>query len=143
MSFRDTASFGKRQEYSVIAELLKRGFDVYSTLVDDQGIDCILRLSPTRYLDIQIKARSRTAKQWSTFAALSFEPRENYFFIFFTERNGRFWTVPSQHLAGLGHTNRSGRNEGRVTVIFPKREAGEKFSRFEQYEGERGFALLA
>ncbi len=38
MSYRDTASFGKRQEYSVIAELLKRGFDVYMTLVDDQGI---------------------------------------------------------------------------------------------------------
>ena len=44
MSYRDTASFGKRQEYSVIAELLKRGFDVYMTLVDDQGIDCVVRL---------------------------------------------------------------------------------------------------
>ena len=40
MSYRNTASFGKRQEYSVIAELLKRGFDVYMTLVDDQGIMC-------------------------------------------------------------------------------------------------------
>jgi hypothetical protein len=27
MSYRDTASFGKRQEYIVVAELLKRGFD--------------------------------------------------------------------------------------------------------------------
>ncbi|WP_229725834.1 hypothetical protein, partial [Calditerricola satsumensis] len=41
--FRSSASFGKRQEYVVIAELLRRGFDVYQTLVDDQGIDCVIR----------------------------------------------------------------------------------------------------
>jgi len=52
MSYRDTASFVKRQEYIVVAELLKRGFDVYMTLVDDQGIDCIIRLDNKRYLDI-------------------------------------------------------------------------------------------
>ena len=58
MNYRDTASFGKRQEFVVIAELLKHGFDVYLTLVDDQGIDCVVRLNETKYLDIQIKARS-------------------------------------------------------------------------------------
>jgi len=41
--FRDSASFGKRQEFIVIAELLRRGYDVYQTLVDDQQIDCIIR----------------------------------------------------------------------------------------------------
>ena len=35
-SFRSSASFGKRQEFVAIAELLRRGFDVYLTLVDDQ-----------------------------------------------------------------------------------------------------------
>ncbi|HGJ64876.1 TPA: hypothetical protein ENS27_05730 [bacterium] len=63
MSYRDTASFGKRQEYSVVAELLKRGFDVYMTLVYDQGIDCIIRLDNMRYLDVQIKARSKDDQQ--------------------------------------------------------------------------------
>ena len=42
-SYRNTASFGKRQEYIAVAELLKRGYDVYMTLVDDQQIDCIVR----------------------------------------------------------------------------------------------------
>jgi len=37
--FRDTASFGKRQEFRVIAELMSRDFDVYVPLVDDQAID--------------------------------------------------------------------------------------------------------
>src|ERR1700758_4110328 len=43
-SFRSSASFGKRQEFAAIAELLKRNYDVYLTLVDDQQIDCMVRL---------------------------------------------------------------------------------------------------
>jgi len=44
-----------------IAELLRRGFDVYLTLVDDLQIDCVIRqeenVAPV-YMDVQIKARS-------------------------------------------------------------------------------------
>lgn len=61
-SFRSTASLGKRQEYVVIGELLRLGLDVYQTLVDDQGIDCVIRQEKNgdlRYLDVQIKARSK------------------------------------------------------------------------------------
>ena len=43
MTHRTTASFGKRQESIAVAELLRRGFDVSMTLVDDQQIDCIVR----------------------------------------------------------------------------------------------------
>jgi len=72
------SSYGKRQEYIAVAELLRRGFDVYMTLVDDQGIDCVIRINENRYLDIQIKARSANAKQWNMFAAMSFEPAKIY-----------------------------------------------------------------
>ena len=41
-SNRSTDSFGQRQEYITVAELLRRNYDVYITLVDDQQIDCIL-----------------------------------------------------------------------------------------------------
>jgi hypothetical protein len=74
-AYRDTASFGRRHEYIAAAELLKRGFDIYMTLVDDQGIDCIIRLDENRYIDVQIKARSRTAKYGNFFAAMQFKPR--------------------------------------------------------------------
>ena len=56
MRFRHSGSFGKRQEFGAIAELLRRGYDVYVTLVDDQGIDCIVRQGPRRYFDVQIRA---------------------------------------------------------------------------------------
>ncbi len=142
MSFRDTASFGKRQEYSVVAELLKRGFDVYMTLVDDQGIDCIIRLDNKRYLDVQIKARSKDAQQWNFFAAMSFQPRENFYFIFYTEKNNTFWIIPSKDAEELGIKNKSGKNAGKISLTLPKTEKGDKARKFEKYKNDRGFNLL-
>ena len=142
MKYRDTASFGKRQEYSVVAELLKRGFDVYMTLVDDQGIDCIIRLNSERYLDIQIKARSKEVKQWNFFAALSFEPRNNYYFIFYTEKNNTFWVIPSNDVVELGIKNKTGRNAGKISLSLPRTEEGDKAEKFEKYKNDNGFKLL-
>ncbi len=142
MRYRDTASFGKRQEYSVIAELLKRGFDVYMTLVDDQGIDCVIRLDETRYLDIQIKARSKDAQYWSSFSSSLFTPRDNLLFIFYTEKNDSYWVIPSKDVKTLGITNRSGKNSGKVSLTIPKIATGTKAARFEKYKNDNGFALL-
>jgi hypothetical protein len=142
MGYRDTASFGKRQEYSAVAKLLSRNYDVYMTLVDDQGIDCVVRLDAAHYLDVQIKARSKGAKQWSTFAAMDFEPRPNLFFIFYTEKNEKFWTIPSPELADLCRQNKGGKNAGCRTLVLPKTEDGSKAKRFAKYADDAGFALL-
>ena len=142
MKYRDTASFGKRQEYSVIAELLKREFDVYMTLVDDQGIDCVVRLDATRYVDVQIKARSEHAVQWNTFAAMNFEARPNLFFIFYTEKNETFWIVPSMELVELCYQNQNGKNAGRRTLNLPKTNSGIKATKYAKYVDEEGFKLL-
>ena len=67
-SFRDTASFGKRQEFIAIAKLLEESFDVYRTLVDDQQIDCVIRGKRGQepvYIGIQVKARSKMADRRS------------------------------------------------------------------------------
>jgi len=142
MKYRDTASFGRRQEYSVIAELLKRDFDVYMTLVDDQGIDCVIRLNDERYLDIQIKARSKEAKQWNFFAAMSFDVRDNFYFIFYTEKNNNFWVISSKDVKELEIENKSGKNAGKILFSIPKTESGDKASKFDKYKNEKGFAAL-
>ena len=149
MKFRDSASFGKRQEYSALAELLRRGFDVYLTLVDDQGIDCIIRRNSKTYIDVQIKARSKHAKQWTTFAAMRFKPRRNLFFIFYAERGLRggtegysIWVMPSKAVARLSHKNQGGANAGRYTLVLPKTHSSYKFRRFARYFGEDGFEGL-
>lgn len=142
MNYRDTASFGKRQEFSVIAELLKRGFDVYMTLVDDQGIDCIVRLDNKRYIDIQIKARSKDVKQWNLFAGMEFEPRDNFFFIFYTEKNNSFWVIPSVELISLCSVNKTGRHVGKMHLSLPKQNTGEKADKYDKYKNDNGFELL-
>lgn len=123
-AFRSSASFGKRQEYVAIAELLKRGYDVYLTLVDDQGIDCVVRQSPTRYFDIQIKARSKdvTPKNAGFFPQIPVEdPRRNYIFIFYSEGvtgGGMHWVIPSLKLVeeGFGNSIKSGPRKGQYRV---------------------------
>lgn len=140
--FRHSASFGKRQEFVLMSELLKRGFDVYMTLVDDQGIDCIIRKDEQCFIDIQIKARSEVAKQGCTFAAMTVKPRSNYFFMFYTESTDTVWVVPSVELKKLCYTNANGKNSGKSSIIFPKSEKSTRWKAFGKYRDENGFQLL-
>ena len=90
--FRHSASFGKRQEFGAIAELLRRGYDVYVALVDDQGIDCVVRQGPREFYDVQIKARSKESKAGLTahFPLIDCaDPRENFCFLFGGGRGAR------------------------------------------------------
>lgn len=125
-NFRSSASFGKRQEYIAVAELLRRGHDVYMTLVDDQQIDCVLRQEKAgqlRYLDIQIKARSRAAdpRTAGTFAALEIrQPRPNFFFIFYSEQVNAYWVMPSLVLIREASQNKTGLNQGRYSIHFTR-----------------------
>lgn len=64
MNFRSSASFGKRQEYIAVAELLRRGRDVYMTLVDDQQIDCIIRQGVEGGLRLQASGLFRSPAVW-------------------------------------------------------------------------------
>jgi len=60
--FRGSASFGKRIEFSIIGEMLKEGLDVYIPMVDDMGIDAIVRRYTGSFLEIQIKAQTELKK---------------------------------------------------------------------------------
>lgn len=151
MGHRSTASFGKRQEYIAVAELLRRGFDVYMTLVDDQQIDCVVRQERkkgVRYLDIQIKARSRDATHAATFAALTVRnPRPDFWFIFYSETIDTYWVVPSMDFVRLANVNKggpskAGKNIGKHTIKFAnKNKAGWKARpKFKMYEN--AFELL-
>jgi len=131
LNYRDKASFGKRQEYVVIAELLKRNFDVYQTLVDDQGIDCILRMDNQTYIDIQIKVRSKDALRPNFFASLMFEPRDNYFFIFYIEKDGDYYTMPSKDVVKYASTiTKEGKNKGKMSIVVPLKTKLEEFSHY-------------
>ena len=59
VSFRHSAGFGKRMEYHLIGQMLMEGLDCYVPLVDDHGVDCIIKKEDGTFIEIQIKARSR------------------------------------------------------------------------------------
>lgn len=152
MAYRDTASYGKRQEFKAISKLLELGFDVYNTLVDDMGIDCIIRINSTRYLDIQIKARSKECllKNRGYFPALTIiDKSENYFFILYSEFIDTYWVIPSNEILAMAEVkgtninmNRNGQNAGKFSV----RVAGANcnpFDRFNRFKNANGFRLLA
>jgi hypothetical protein len=55
---------GTASEHQVMGQLIDAGIDVYQTVVDDQGIDAIVRVArvpsgDVQYFDLQIKS-SRT-----------------------------------------------------------------------------------
>ncbi len=123
IGYRHSASFGKRQEYGAIAELLRRGYDVYMTLVDDQGIDCVVRQGPNKYFDVQIKARSKDCnpKNAAHFPQLDIpRPSRNYIFIFYSESINTFWVIPSTKMVVPGFCNqiKNGPSKGKYRIML-------------------------
>lgn len=112
--FFTTASFGKRVEYTVIAKMLRAGLDVYLPMVDDKGIDCLVRKNDGSVAGIQIKGRSRNCGISSAgrFSAISIQPRPNYYIIFYSEAcgNGAIWLMRTLDFASVAIRNKKGKN---------------------------------
>ena len=120
MYYRDTASFGKRMEHYLIGQMLKEGLDCYIPMVDDDGIDVIIRKSANEYIEVQIKARSRDVKLGNAalFAALTHEVRNNYFFVFYSERLDAMLIMSSAEFIQECVTNKTGKNAGKRSIWF-------------------------
>ncbi|WP_281994878.1 hypothetical protein [Ruegeria faecimaris] len=120
MSFRNSASFGKRIEYWVIGLLLKDGFDVFVPLVDDDGIDAIIRGRAGQKIDLQIKARSGQVKFGSSalFGVGQSHPKERdgYYFLFYSERLDEMWLMSSADFIKNCVTTSSGKNAGHRSI---------------------------
>lgn len=150
-TFRSSSSYGKRQEFVVIGELLRRGHDVYLTLVDDQQVDCVIREKlarswpPTRWprcLDVQIKARSKAAKLPARFGPIDFSKcRPNWYFILHSERLHATWVFPSLQLREL--FNR-GRSFGSHTIDLHRMRHGKPIAKdeYDKFRDGEGFEAL-
>jgi hypothetical protein len=119
-AFRHSAGFGRRIEYWVIGNMLKEGLDVYVPLVDDFGIDAVVRRPSGEFVECQIKARSSDVVfgDAGLFAAIRHERRPNYFFIFYSARLETTWITSSEEFLKHSVVNRSGRNVGLRSVWF-------------------------
>ncbi len=79
-TFRHSAGFSKRIEFWLIGKMMKEGLDVYVPLVDDFGIDAVIRKSSGEFVELQIKASSMSVKFGAAalFAAIGNALNEQY-----------------------------------------------------------------
>ena len=119
-TFRHSAGFGKRIEYWIIGQMLKEGLDIYVPLVDDDAIDAVIRLSDGSFITAQIKARSKDVIDGDAalFAAIPHELRENYWFIFYSERMDTTWIMTSEEFIKEAVQNKTGKNVGKRSIWF-------------------------
>ena len=98
ISFRHSAGFGKRIEYKLIGDMLMEGLDCYTPLVDDHGVDCVIKKKDGTFIEIQIKASSKdvTEGDAALFSAIEHEYTPNYFIVFFSERLNMMWILSSE-----------------------------------------------
>lgn len=119
-SFRHSAAFGKRMEYYLIGLMLKEGLDVYVPMVDDDGIDVVVKRPNGTFVEIQIKARSKSVKfgDAALFAAMTTKPRDNYWYLFFSERMDVMWLLSSSEFETECVVNKTGKNIGKKSIWF-------------------------
>ncbi|MEA3487035.1 MAG: hypothetical protein U9R20_05195 [Thermodesulfobacteriota bacterium] len=124
LPFRHSAGFGKRMEYWVIGRMLKEGLDVYVPLVDDDAIDAVVRREDDSFITVQIKARSKDVVPGDAalFAAIPHELRDNYWFIFYSERMDMTWIMTSEEFIQEADQNKTGKNKGKRAIWFNGRK---------------------
>ena len=128
LPFRHSAGFGKRIEYWIIGQMLKEGLDVYIPLVDDDAIDAVIKRSDGSFVNVQIKARSKevVAGDAALFAAIPHELRENYWFVFYSERMEIMWIMTSKEFIKESVQNKTGKNKGKRSIWFNGRKTDRK-----------------
>jgi hypothetical protein len=122
--FRHSAGFGKRIEYWIVGSMLKQGLDVYLPLVDDDAIDAVIRRPDESFTTVQIKARSKDCIEGDAalFAAIPHQLRDNYWFIFYSERMEMMWIMTSAEFIAESHQNKNGKNKGKRSIWFNGRK---------------------
>jgi hypothetical protein len=136
-TFRNAAGFGKRIEYWIIGRMLKEGMDVYVPLVDDDAVDAIIRRKDGSIALVQIKARSRTVAEGDAalFSAIVHERREDYWFVFYSERLDLTWVMTSEEFIADSVQNKTGKNVGTRSIWFNGTRQGKEYckERFARY----------
>ena len=133
--FRHSAGFGKRMEYKLIGDMLMEGLDCYVPLVDDYGVDFIVKKSDGTFIEIQIKARSNevTDGDAALFSAIVHEYRPNFYFVFYSERLDTMWIMSSEEFLNECVTNKNGKNKGKRGIWFNGNRTNKNTGMKEEY----------
>lgn len=135
ISFRHSAGFGKRMEYNIVGKMLMEGLDCYLPLVDDHGVDCVIKKPDGTFIEVQIKARSSEVIDGDAalFAAITHELTPNFYFVFVSERLNKMWIMSSEEFIKECTTNKTGKNSGKRSIWFNGRRTNKETGAKEEY----------
>jgi hypothetical protein len=98
-------------------------------------ISCNTGLPQGLTVEVQIKARSRDVA--SGYAALSaaipHELRNNYWFVFYSERLATTWIMTSSQFIAESNQNKNGKNAGLRSVWFNGKRKNKKTGGYDEY----------
>ncbi|MBR6338330.1 MAG: hypothetical protein IKR76_11475 [Ruminococcus sp.] len=120
IAFKKSASFGKRMEYNIYGKMLMEGLDVYLPLVDDHGVDCVIKKDDGTFIEVQIKARSKEVAEGNAafFSAITHELTDNFYFVFYSERLDLMWILSSEEFLNECVTTKTGKHKGSRSIWF-------------------------
>ncbi len=142
ITHRKLTGFGKQMEYWIISLMIKEGLDIYVPFVDDDAIDLIIKKTNGIFIEIQIKARSKTVAMGhgASFEMSYHKKRKNYFFVFYSERLKTFWIMSSAEFIKHSSQNKAGKYIGRRKIFFNGKYKDVSFDLSHRSLGEGGSA---
>lgn len=115
---------GQYAEYFVKMELTLYGLDIYTSEVDDRGIDFIARTEFSRYYDFQVK--SIRASNYIFFQKEKFKLRDNLIaaIVIFNEKKipdlylipAIFWKTPNELLVSRDYEGKRSKPEWGINI---------------------------
>ena len=98
---------GRYAEYFSKMEFTRVGFDVFTSEIDDKGIDFVIRKNETEYFDIQNKSLRFPTTRYIFMSKSKFNPRKNLLLsmvIFEENKEPTILIVPSSDWIKKEHT---------------------------------------
>lgn len=113
--FKFLISFGQRS-----ISMFNDYSGTLTKVVDDHGVDCVIKKEDGTFIEVQIKARSKevTDGDAALFAAITHEKTENFYFVFYSERLEMMWILSSVEFLAECVTNKKGKNAGKHSIWF-------------------------
>ncbi len=111
----------------------------FGSVVDDDAIDATIRKKDSRLINVQIKASSKNVAfgSASLFATIPHKKRNDYWFIFYSERMDMMWLMTSAEFIQESSSNKNGKHKGKRTIHFngrnTKKNSEHCKSQFEKY----------
>lgn len=83
----NSLQLGKYAEYFAKMELSSYGFDVYTSEVDDHGIDFVVKINRNKFLEFQVKSILRTDYVYMTKRQWDITDNSLFLFLMIFEQN--------------------------------------------------------